>query len=101
MADIIPLATLPNQVVSVDLDSVRHKLTLVAVEDALVITVERAGVVIITCSRLMINQPVIPYEYLRGVGNLVLVSNTNDLPDYKQLGITQFMTYVTAAELEA
>ena len=42
--------------------------------------------------------PLLPYRYQER-GNFLLLTNEGDLPDFTQFGVTQFLVYLTAAEL--
>lgn len=48
--------------------------------------------------RLVCGYPVIPYRYLES-GNFVFVTQNDDLPDWNQFGITQFLVYATSDEI--
>ena len=48
--------------------------------------------------RLISGYPVIPYRYLES-GNFVFVTQNDDLPDWTQFGITQFLVYATSDEI--
>jgi hypothetical protein len=99
----IPLQAIPNQTFSIQLDNNQYDFTLTTNGNITCCTIARNGVVLVSGSRIPIFQPLIPYPYLAEPGNFVFVSSppTQDYPYWPMFGITQFLIYVSAAELEA
>lgn len=109
----IPLSNIPNQALSIRLDNSFYEISLTAVgateltapfynKDAttIAVTIVRDGVTIVSGQRAVAWFPLIPYHYLEN-GNFMFVSNSDDLPDYNQFGITQSLVYASPDELTA
>ena len=98
----VPIAAIANQKFSIRLDSVRFVISIQAVSGVMAITIERNGVVIVSGSRCLPNQLVIPYPSDEGAaGNFMFLTHNDELPDYRLFNSTQSLEYITAAELAA
>ena len=49
--------------------------------------------------RIAVGTPIIPYQYLQGAGNFILLVDNEELPDWRQFGVTQQLLYVEPGEL--
>lgn len=97
----VTLAAVPNQDLFIQLDERAYQITLHAgASDVVAITVMRDGETLISGQRLTTGTPVLPYLYEED-GNFVITTDDEALPDWQQFGVTQFLTYVSAAELAA
>lgn len=96
----IPITQDPNQDLTVRLDDTRYGLRLKAVNGVMVVDVSIDGVTVLTGSRVLAGEPLIPYEYLQE-GNFILLTINDELPDYTQFGVTQSLVYLSPAELAA
>lgn len=96
----IPLAITAQQSFPIVLDSQRYVLSLRQVGDLMAIDITLNGSNVINGHRCIPNQPVIPYQYLEGIGgNFVWVTPNGEYPNWNQFGITHNLIYVTVAEL--
>lgn len=93
----ISLIQHPNQTFPVILEGSRYDLTIKDGDGFLIMDVIRDDVVILQGQRLLANTPIIPYNYLTQ-GNLVIITDNDDLPDWQQFGITQQLYYLTVEE---
>lgn len=96
----VSLAAVPNQDLSIQVDDVRFDLTVKEANGCMVISIVRNGETILQGARVVAGSPVIPARYQES-GNFVFETIDDALPYYDQFGTTQFLVYLTAAELEA
>ena len=97
----IPIAAVPNQALFVQLDGRAYTIALHSTgANVVAVDITRDDVRLVTGARVMPGAPLLPYRYQES-GNFVLVTDDGDLPDYQKFGATQFLTYVTADELDA
>ncbi len=102
MSLIVPLASVPNQSLSIQLDEKRYVLRLHNVGDLMCIDISIDEETILQGHRLVGSQPIIPYKYLeRDGGNFIFATELGDYPFWDQFGVTQTLLYITRAELEA
>lgn len=96
----IGLAALANQALSIQLDERFYEIELREVGGAMAASIARDGVAIVSNLRVTPGTPLLPYPY-QEAGNFVLLTDDDALPDWAQFGATQFLVYVTDAELAA
>jgi hypothetical protein len=94
----IPLSTIANQSLSIQLDGSRYDITIKETTGLMVISVARDSIQIVDSNRILVGQPLIPYRYL-ATGNLFIVSDSDDLPYWDKFNVTQFLVFATAAEV--
>ena len=97
---VVPLAAVPNQTFTLTLDGVRWAIAVKAIRGAMCVDVERDGVPLLKGTRVLAGEAVIPYGYL-ATGNFLFLTNSDELPDYSAFGASQFLIYLTAAEIAA
>ena len=97
----IPLDATPNQLLSFQVGQQFYNLEIKACQDMMYASLTRNNVVISSNSRLVAGGLLLPYQYQEDGGNLAFVTNPGDAPWYEQFGVTQFLIFYTAAELEA
>ena len=97
----IPLAAVANQTLFVQLDERAYTIALhTSGDNVLTADITRDNVLLAQGARVIPGAPLLPYRYQES-GNFVLSTSDEDLPDWAQLGVTQFLTYVSADELAA
>lgn len=96
----IGIAAVANQTFFVQLEEVPYSIAIHAADDAAAVTISRDDVVLVSGARITPGMPLLPYRYQEN-GNFLLITNEGDLPDFTQFGVTQFLVYLTAAELAA
>jgi spore germination protein YaaH len=96
----IDLAAVPNQTFSITLDGHFYNIAIRDTNLCMAASVTMDNVQLISNSRLVAKYPMIPYHYLTS-GNFVIVTLTDDLPDWTQFGITQYLIYASADEIAA
>lgn len=96
----IPLQQIPNQKFTISLDGVLFNITLKKCNGVMAMSVSINGTATIDNLICAACAPIIPAKYLED-GNFMFLTANNQLPDYKQFGLTQSLFYFTAAELAA
>lgn len=100
MAFRIPLQAIPNQAFSVLLDDITYRLTLKSTSGIMSVSIALDDTQVVSGSRFFTDTPLIPYAYLEGSGgNFIFTSEADELPNYESFAITQFLIYLTAADL--
>lgn len=102
MSQVVPLESLPNQSLSIQLEENRYDLRFRDLGGMMSVDISINDEVILQGSRVTGAAPLIPYKYLeQGGGNFLFVTELGDIPYWDQFGVTQSLLYVTKAELEA
>lgn len=96
----IPLAAEPNQEFNVRLDDVRYAIRLKEANGVMVADVTVDDVVILSASRVLAGEFLIPYLYIME-GNFVLLTVADALPDWREFGASQSLVYMSPAEFAA
>lgn len=99
---IVPLQQIVNQSLSITLDQQKYDITLRTIGDITYATVLRNNVKIVDSVRCVPLRPILPYEYLEGVGgNFAFYTANDELPNYASFGVSHILLYASAAELAA
>jgi hypothetical protein len=102
MPQIVPLQVLPNQHLTITLDQQKYDITLKTITDLTYATISVNGTKIVDSVRCIPNRPILPYQYLEGVGgNFAFFTSNDELPNYMAFGVTHTLIYASAAELAA
>lgn len=96
----IPIQALPNQSFSVQLDGNQWDWTIELVGEAIAVSLSLNSVVVLTGLNIASGSRIIPAEY-EEAGNFVLVTMSQQVPDYTQFGTSQQLIYLNATELDA
>lgn len=96
----IPLVATPNQRFTVTIDNVRYDVAIKVARGVMACDVAIDGVQILTGSRVLAGEMLIPFRYMEN-GNFILLTENGDLPAYEQFGNTQTLVFFTAAEMGA
>lgn len=96
----INLQAIPNQKLSVNVDNILYEITIKETNGVMSATVVRNGETLLSNNRLVGGTPLIPYKYMQD-GNFIITTNNDEIPFYDQFGLTQFLIYASAEELEA
>lgn len=94
----IPIQSLPNQSFNMSLDGNQWDITIKSISGATVVSLARNNVDIIDGVRAVAGSFIIPSQY-EEAGNFIFVTQSFQLPVYTQFNITQYLVYVSAAEL--
>jgi hypothetical protein len=94
----VGIAALANQELTIQLDERFYIISLRDVGGTSASTITREGVTLVSGLRITPGTPMLPYRY-QEAGNFLLLTDADALPDYTQFGVTQFLVYLTEAEL--
>ena len=96
----LPLRAIANQALSALLDEQSYRLEFKSTRGVMVVTISIDGEPVVSGSRFFSDGLLIPYPHLEGAGgNFVLSTEGDALPAFDQFDVTQFLTYLTAAEI--
>ena len=101
MSSIINLEAIPNQSLSIQLDSFRYGIRLRDISGMMAVDISINDELIIEGQRVVGGFPLIPYQYLEeNGGNFVFLTELGDIVYWDQFGISQSLLYYTPEELE-
>lgn len=95
---IVPITAVPNQSFSALLDGARVVMRIKEANGVMVADIDRSGVRLLSATRALAGEPLMPYHYMEG-GNFIFLTLGDDMPDWRQFGVTQQLVYITAAEI--
>lgn len=96
---LIPIEAVPNQELTLYIDGNRWLLRLKVAKSSMIADIYRNDSALLLGQRIAVGTPMIPYQYLQGAGNFILLVDNEQLPDWKQFGITQQLIYVEPGEM--
>ena len=96
----VAISALPNQSLTIQIDSRLYVISIREANGVMSVSITRDGEVVVSNMRATAGTPLLPYQY-QEKGNFIIITEGGALPYYEQFGITQFMLYVTPAELAA
>lgn len=94
----IPLLVIPNQSMTVDLETKQFDIRIKEADGCMVADVSIDGEAIVTGQRIVAGEPIIPYFYLQN-GNLIVSTLNDELPCWEEFGSSQALLYLTDAEM--
>jgi len=94
----IEIQPIPNQSFSVRLDNNLYNIVIKESRGIMGLTMSRNNVKILDSVRLTAGFRIIPYLYEES-GNFVITNINDDLIYYDKFGVSQFLYYVSSAEL--
>lgn len=97
--NIVDLQALPNQQFSATLDDSFYDVTIQETAGVMSISISRNQVVIVAGQRIVAGALILPYEYQED-GNFYFLNLNEDLIYFTAFQITQFLVFVSAADLE-
>lgn len=101
MSQIVPIESVPNQSLSIQLDDTRYEMRFRDLGGVMAVDISIDDEVILKGHRVVGGLPLIPYKYLEGDGgNFVFLTELGDIVYWDQFNSTQFLLYITVAELE-
>jgi hypothetical protein len=104
---VIPLEAIPNQSLSIQLDNNNIDINIHSCNNTpqtygtniMAIDITINEIVIITGQRMVPAWPLIGYDYLSS-NNFFIVTENDEYGDYTQFGVTQYLIYVNAQEIQ-
>lgn len=96
---IIDIDPTPNQSFSVTLDGNRWDFVIKQAVTSMIANVVLNDTTILSGQILVAGTPIIPYEYLQGSGNFLILTENDDLPNWERFGVDQLMIYASPQEI--
>lgn len=97
---LINITAVANQSLSVRLNNVRYDIAIKEANGVMVASIVRDGVAVVTGARIVAGALIIPSQYQED-GNFVIDTLNDAIPYWTAFGVTQFLYYFSADELEA
>lgn len=94
----VPLRDVPSQEFNFQADETRIIVRLFDTGRCMAVDLTINGEVVLLGQRIVAGTPFIPYVYMER-GNLILLTEGGQEPDWQQFGITQSLLYLTADEV--
>lgn len=98
MMRVVPLATIPNQSLTIQLDGARWSLALKEARGVMCADISLDGTDLLRGVRIVAGEPLIPYRYLQN-GNFLFLTNNNEIPDWGSFNASQTLVYLSAEEI--
>lgn len=95
---VIPLAAISNQRFSCLIGGRRFALTFKQITDVLCVDIVIDGIRVLSGSRVLAGEVLIPYRYLES-GNFLVLTLGGEIPNWQSLGRTQTLVYLTRDEI--
>jgi hypothetical protein len=96
----VPLQPIPNQEFQFVADGQQYDLTIRSNDDVMFMDVTVNGVDVMTQCLCLVNQMVLPYPYLEGLGgNFIFTTASGENPQYQNFGGPDVLLYATNAEM--
>ena len=95
------LQPLPNQEFTVELEGHRVDIAIRTSREVMVADVSLDELVLVSGVRLVAGEPMLPYKYLSTWGNLVLLTQNDELPWWESFGSSQSLVFVSPDEIDA
>lgn len=95
----IPIEPIPNQSLTITENGTRFGLVIKDCNQTIAVDVSIDDVAVLQGQRIVVGTPIIPYEYLAGSGNFILLVNNDELPDYTKFGMSQLLMYTEPGEV--
>lgn len=97
--NIVDIQPLPNQQFSATLADSFYDFTIQETNGVMSISITRDQIQIVQGQRIVAGSLVLPYEYQES-GNFYFINLSDELIYYPQFNITQFLVFVSAADVE-
>lgn len=95
----ISIDAVPNQSFSVTVDGNRWDFIFKQAVTSMVADISLNDELILSGQILVAGTPLIPYRFLQGSGNFLILTENDLLPDWRRFGVDQIMTYASAQEI--
>jgi hypothetical protein len=97
---IVPIQAIPNQKFFIVLDGNQWDIGIRTTNGCISVSASLNGNPIMENMRAVAGTRVIPSKY-QEAGNFVFITQNYEIPDYINFGVTQFLIYISQAELDA
>lgn len=98
---VINIDAVPNQSFSVTVDGNRWDFVIKEAVTSMIADISLNDERILSGQILVTGEPFIPYRFLQGSGNFLILTESDQLPDWRRFGVDQILTYASAAEIAA
>ncbi|UNY40210.1 structural protein [Pseudomonas phage vB_PcuM_ KLEP17-4] len=95
----IPLAAVPNQQVTVNIDENRWTIRIKQATTSIIADITLNDEPLLLGMRVSVGTPIIPFRHLATNGNFLLIVDGEYLPDWHEFGTQQVLVYVAPGEL--
>lgn len=95
----IPIQAIPNQQFNIVIDNNRWEIEVKSTNGTISCSIARNNVPLVTNARAVGGMRILPCVYQED-GNFAIITQNQQVPDYREFGVSQFMIYLSAAELE-
>jgi hypothetical protein len=96
----INLAPIPNQTLSVTIAQVLYELRFFLVANIMCCDLSINSIPVLSAMRLVAGSFIIPYNYIQN-GNFIITTLNDELPYFDKFGASQFLIFLTNAEVAA
>lgn len=95
---LVPIQAVPNQQLFTILDSNNWGISIKTTNGCICVSLVLNNVVVVDNARAVAGEKIIPSQYEEN-GNFAFLTQSFQVPDYTQFGVTQNLFYASAAEL--
>jgi hypothetical protein len=102
----IPVSNIPNQSLSIQIDNINYIIRIHACNDnqdlgtnILAVDIIKDNTIVVTGMRAVSGTPLLPYPYLTTDGNFIFVTQNDEYPNWRLLGVNQYLIYVSFSEI--
>lgn len=95
----IPIDTLPNQELSINVEDNRWTIRLKVAQSSICADILLNDESLVLGQRIAVGTPIIPYDHLATAGNFILLVEGEDLPDWRKFNVSQQLLYISPGEL--
>jgi hypothetical protein len=98
---IVPLEAVASQQVTITPDGNRWTLRIKQARGCMFADITLNDELLLRGQRIVAGTPLLPYRYLQGFGNFLLLTNDDLLPDWPLFSVDRVLVYASRAELDA
>ncbi len=98
---IINIDPVPNESFSVTINGDRWDFILKQATNSMTCTLSLNNEEILSGQRIVAGTPIIPYAYLSGRGNFVILTENDQLPEWEEFGNSQLLIYASPSEIDS
>lgn len=97
---IVDIDPVPNQSFSLTIDGNRWDFVIKQAVSSMIFDLSLNDLTILSGQRIVSGSPLIPYSYLSGRGNFIMLTDADEIPYWDKFGVTQQLIYASAEEIE-
>lgn len=96
---VIGIDQTPNQSFSVTIDGNRWDVVIKQAVSSMFADITLNDTRILSGQIIVAGTPIIPYKFLQGSGNFVLLTADEELPNWERFGVDQTLVYASVSEI--